>query len=274
MTAGVAGEQDVSNALTDLESARAELTSVERQRAGVEHALAVLLGKMPSEFNFADQKSTAIPPRVPPGVPSALLQRRPDIAASFDMMAAENERIGAARAAFFPDLSLTATGGFESAALGDLFRWSARTWALGQVAGLALTLPIFDNGRHSAELDGARASYDEAVANYRQQVLVAFRDVEDALAGQRLYARQLQEADAASNAAARTLKLTQKRYQEGDAEYFEVVEADRTSLAASRAAVETKGQRMIAAVTLIRALGGGVVESSPSPTRRGEENPA
>ena len=254
---GDARMQDMENARADLAAAHAELAAVERQRAVSEHALAVLLGLIPSNFTFADAPLTGVPPEVPPGLPSALLERRPDVAAAVASMAAANERIGVARAAFFPILDLTASGGFESTSLGDLFTWPMRMWALGQLGGTALNWTLFDSGRRNGNLDRAHAVYEEAVANYRQQVLVAFRDVEDNLSDQRLLARQAKAADAAAQSASRVTTLTRRRFDEGDADYFEVVESQRNELSSQRAAIQTRGQRFITTVGLIRALGGG-----------------
>jgi multidrug efflux system outer membrane protein len=180
-------------------------------------------------------------------------------------MAAANKRIGVARTAFFPILNLTASGGFESTELSDLFLWSSRSWALGQLAGSAITMTIFDNGRNIARVDIAEARYQESVANYKTQVLAAFRDVEDALSGQRLLAEQSLQLEQAADAASRTTELTQLRYDNGDVTYFEVVDAQRNSLAAERAAVQTRGGRYLAAVALIRALGGGWDAPAPQP---------
>jgi multidrug efflux system outer membrane protein len=176
-------------------------------------------------------------------------------------MASANARIGVARTAFFPILDLTASGGFESTSLGDLFKWSSRTWALGQLAGNALSWNIFDNGRKQSRLDAAHAAYEEAVANYRQQALVAFSDVENGLTSQRLLAEQMLKAEEASRAAARTTDLTRMRYDEGESDYFEVVSAQRDSLAAARNALQIRGQRYMASIALVRALGGGWEEA-------------
>jgi len=254
---GDVGAQDDANARSDLASAQADLSGLDRQRATLEHALAILLGKVPSGFSLPDSPLADVPPDVPGGVPSTVLERRPDIASAINAMQAANQRIGAAKSAFFPDLSLTAAAGVESTMLGNLFHWSSRAWALGQVGVLALTMPIFDNGRHSAELDNARATYDEAVANYRQQVLVAFKEVEDGLSDQHYLYRQWDQAKEAATQASRATYLVQKRYDLGDVDYFEVVTTQRTSLAAERAAVQLRGQRFVATVNLIRALGGG-----------------
>lgn len=254
---GDVGAQDDANARSDLASAQADLSGLDRQRATLEHALAILLGRAPAGFSLPDSPLSGVPPAIPGGVPSTTLERRPDIAAAIAGMQAANERIGAAKAAFFPDLLLTASAGAESSALNNLFHWSSRAWALGQVGALALTLPIFDNGRHSAALAGARAAYDESVANYRQQVLVAFKEVEDGLSDQHYLYRQWTQAKEAATQASRATYLEQKRYDFGDVDYFEVVTTQRTSLAAERAAVELRGQRFITTVNLIRALGGG-----------------
>ncbi len=259
---GETGEQDRSRTQAELAGVRADLLALDRQRATLEHALAVLLGRIPSEFMFAEAPLAGDPPEVPAGLPSTLLARRPDIASAIATMAAANARIGVARTAFFPRLLLTASGGFESIELSDLFRWSSRSWALGQLAGSALTMPIFDSGRNLSRLDEAHAAYDEAVAAYRQQALVAFRDVEDTLANQRLLAAQSVEQETAAAAALRTTELTGKRYQEGDVDYFEVVNAERDSLNTGRAAMQVKGARFAATVALIRALGGGWEEDT------------
>ena len=254
---GDVGAQDDANARSDLASARADLSGLDRQRATLEHALAILLGKVPAGFSLPDNPLAGVPPVVPGGVPSTVLERRPDIAAAIDAMQAANQRIGAAKSAFFPSLELTASAGVANAAMNNLFHWSSRAWALGQVGALALSLPIFDNGVHTAELEGARASYSESIANYRQRILVAFKEVEDGLSDQHYLYRQWDQAREAATQASRATYLVQKRYDLGDVNYFEVVTTQRTSLAAERAAVQLRGQRFVATISLIRALGGG-----------------
>lgn len=272
---GDVGAQDDANARSDLATAQADLSGLDRQRATLEHSLAILLGQVASDFKMADSPLTDVPPDIPGGIPSSVLERRPDIAAAIDAMQSANQQIGAAKSAFFPDLSLTAAAGLESTSLSNLFKWSSRAWALGEVSGLALTMPIFDNGRHNAELDEARASYDESVANYRQAVLTAFKEVEDGLSDQHFLAQQWAQAQEAGEQASRATYLVQKRYDLGDVDYFEVVTTQRTSLAAEQAAVQLRGQRFVATVNLIRALGGGWEEgtaasvapaSTPAPT--------
>ena len=255
--AGDIGELDLARARAELESARAEAAGVERSRAAAEHALAVLLGKAPSEFSMPAQPLSRIVIDVPSGLPSTLLERRPDIAAAERAMAGANARIGAAKAAFFPRLDITGAGGFESSELGNLFQWSSRTFLLGPLVGTALSLPIFDGGRRQADLDRARAVYEEDVANYRQTVLSAFREVEDNLSSLRLLRGQTDAQDAALQASMRAAHLSQTQYREGSISYLDVIEADRTVLQQQRVAVQLDGERARSTVNLIRALGGG-----------------
>ena len=258
LKAGYVGEADFTDVQSGLEAARADLTAVKRQRAALEHALAVTLGRLPSEFSLTEMPlDKEVLPEIPAGLPSSLLTRRPDIAAALDSMAAANARIGAARAASFPDLSLSASGGTEASVIGSLFQWSARTWALGQVGGALLSLPVFDNGRRSANIDRARAAYDEALANYRTTVLTAFREVEDGLSGQRLLERQFRQQASAAKAATRSTALARKRFDAGDIDYLNLAAAQRTSLTTERVATQVHGQRYIALITLVRAMGGG-----------------
>lgn len=255
---GDSSEQDMSRTKSELASVQADLIALDRQRAKIEHAIAVLVGKTPAEFTFPQLPlESASVPLIPAGLPSTLLERRPDVAAALASMQAANARIGVAKAAFFPSLTLTASGGFSSTSLGSLFNTSSQSWALGQVAGNALALPVFHGGRNNANLKSAKSSYDEAVANYHQQVLVAFRDVEDTLVDQRLLAGQSQKQDEAAKEATKTTVLAKKRYSEGETDYFEVVDSERVSLVAERIAVQTRGQRFIATIAMIRALGGG-----------------
>ncbi len=255
--AGVVGEQDISRTRSELATTKAELLILDRQRATSENALAVLLGQNPSEYIFKEAHNGTKVPKIPAGIPSTLLQRRPDVAKAQTAMEAANKRIGVARTAYFPLLNLTASGGYESNELSDLFDWSSRYWALGQTAGSALTLAVFDSGRLLAKTDSAKAEYEASVALYREQVLIAFKEVEDGLTNQRLLASQFAQHKIAADSSVRTTELTQKRYDQGDADYFEVVDAQRNSLAAERASIQARGQRLIASVGLIRALGGG-----------------
>lgn len=263
---GSAGEADYTRTQSELAGIRAELILLDSRRTQLEHALAVLLGKMPSDFTLAEAPLEAMPPLVPAGLPSDLLQRRPDISTAVSNMQAANKRIGVARTAFFPKLILTASGGYQSTELGELFNWSSRTWALGQTAGSAVAMSVFNSGRNFANLDVSKAAYEESVANYRQQVLQAFRDVEDNLNAQRQLAEQLGQLETSANAATRTTNLVSMRYEQGDVDYFQVVDAQRVSLSAQRSAVQTLGQRYLATVALVRALGGGWETSEAAAT--------
>lgn len=262
---GDISELDVARAKSELATARSDAMTVQRLRAASEHSLAVLLGKTPAQFNMASNPLKPVTVRVPPGLPSSLLERRPDIAAAERSMAAANARIGVAKAAFFPSLTLTGSGGFESATLGDLFNWSSRTFLLGPFAGTMLNLPIFDGGRRKGNLANARAVYEEDVANYRQQVLVAFREVEDNLSDLRILETQtLTQADAV-NASVRAAQLSRTQYTEGAVNYLDVIDAERTVLQSQRAAVQLAGTQAVSTVNLIRALGGGWGDAMPTP---------
>ncbi len=255
--AGEVGEIDLARAQTELSVARSERIALTRSRAEIEHALAVLLGQAPAEFSLEPQPIAFRPIAIPPGLPSALLERRPDIAAAERAMAAANARIGVARAAYFPRLSLTGLLGFESGELGDLFRSASRTWALGPLVGTALSMTLFDGGRRKAIEAGAAAAYDETVAGYRETVLTALREVEDNLSGLRILAEQSREQARSVDAARRAAQLSTTRYRAGYVNYFEVIDAERQVLATQRAALQTDRERALATVSLVRALGGG-----------------
>ncbi len=255
--AGDISELDLARAKTELASAQSEALGIERRRAASEHALAVLLGRAPSEFTMPPQPIQKVALSIPAGLPSALLERRPDIAAAERAMAAANARVGAAKSAFFPRLDITGAFGYESSELGNLFQWSSRTFLLGPLVGAALSMPIFDGGRRQAGLDRARAVYEEDVASYRQTVLNAFREVEDNLANLRILADQTRAQDAAVESAARAARLSHTQYREGSISYLDVIEADRSVLLQQRVAVQLSGEQARSAVGLIRAIGGG-----------------
>jgi multidrug efflux system outer membrane protein len=223
----------------------------------LDHALAVLLGKAPAEFTLPAGPLQAPAISIPPGLPSELLQRRPDIAQAQRQMAAGSARIGAAKAAFFPSLTLTGTAGYASDELHNLFRWSSRSWLLGPLFGTALNVPLLDGGRNRANLAFANAGYEALVSSYRQQVLVGFQDVEDSLSSLRTLDQQIQFENEAVRSANLATRLAESRYRNGSASYLEVIDAERSSLAAERAQTQILGQRATASVGLIRALGGG-----------------
>lgn len=251
--AGYSSELDVASTVTELNSAKASLADAKRRRALYENALAVLCGQVPSQFEIAPALISLAPPQVSPGLPSELLERRPDVAQAERTMAARNAEIGVAYAAFFPSVRLTASGGLQSAELSDLFSWESRVWSFGP----SISLPIFSGGRNAAGLEKAKAAYEEAVANYRQSVLVAFQDVDNALAGLRFLQEQ---SDAQGNALAASRKsadISLTRYKNGIASYLDVINAERSRLAEELAAVQIDSQRMTTTVLLVKAIGGG-----------------
>ena len=252
--AGIAPRSDLLQSQTLLANARADLAGVERTRAQFEHAIAVLLGRAPADFALAavDWRPSAIP-AVPGVLPSTLLQRRPDIAAAQRRVAAASASIGAARAAFFPSLGLSANAGLGAASIGDLFKASAFAWSLG--ASLAQNL--FDAGARGARVDGARAAWEQGVAQYRQTVLAAFQEVEDQLVAVRVLEQQEALRRQASQAADLTEQQVMNRYNVGLVSYTEVVQAQVSALSARRTLAQIAASRQTAAVTLIRALGGG-----------------
>jgi NodT family efflux transporter outer membrane factor (OMF) lipoprotein len=261
---GVASGVDVAQAETQLYTTRAQATDLAVSRAQLEHAIAILVGKPPSGFTIPPSAVAYEPPPVPVGLPSELLERRPDIAASERRMAAANAQIGVAKAAFFPRLLLSASGGYQSTKLSNLFSLASRFWAIGP----SLAATLFDGGQRRATREQAQASYDGAVAAYRQTVLSAFQEVEDNLAALRILAEEgAQQADAVA-AAERSLALAMNRYQAGITTYLEVITAQGAALADERTAVDVLTRRMTASVNLIKALGGGWREPSPWPLTR------
>jgi len=250
---GVAARADVAQAETQLKSTQAQAIDAGVQRAQLEHAIAVLLGKAPADFSVAAEVVPTEFPAIPPGLPSELLERRPDIAAAERRTAAANAQIGVAEAAFFPSLTLSATGGFQSSVLSQLFSLPSRYWSLG--AALAQT--IFDAGLRRAQTAQAIATYDENVANYRQTVLIGFQEVEDNLAALRILEQEGAVQDEAVKAARESLTITLNQYRAGTANYLAVVVAQATALANERTALAILSRRLSASVALIKALGGG-----------------
>jgi multidrug efflux system outer membrane protein len=255
---GIAGGLDESQAETLLASTQAQYISEGKRRAELEHALAVMIGKPASEFSLSEIPLNLAPPVIPPGLPSDLLERRPDIAEAERLMAANNARIGVATAAFFPSINLTGSAGQLSDKLSSLLNGQSFTWFLGP----GISLPIFEGGRLSANLKLARAEYDESVANYHQQVLVAFQEVEDALAGLRILENQAAAQDRAVQAAQRNRDISSFRYKQGVALYLEVLDAQRTVLQNEQLAEQIRGLQLVTSVQLIKALGGGWQDSN------------
>lgn len=221
----------------------------------IKNALAVLLGQPAGNLMVGVkplQENTLLP-SIPAGLPSALLERRPDIAAAQRLMVAANARIGVAKTAMFPALTLGATGGGIAGAASDVFNWSSRSWLLGAM----MSLPLIDGGRNKANIGRSEAVLEESVASYRQSVLVAFADVEDNLAGLRILAAQTEQLDNAVVAARRAVDLAHQLYQAGRSGYLDWLDAQRNLAAIERSAVQLRGNRAVTTVALIRALGGG-----------------
>ncbi|MFO1485700.1 MAG: efflux transporter outer membrane subunit [Verrucomicrobiaceae bacterium] len=250
---GLANEMDVSRARTELELARNDLAALERQRGNAENALAVMCGQIPSTFRLAGNGHLPAPPKVPGGLPSTLLQRRPDIRAAEAKMREANAQIGAAKAEFFPTFKILGSGGLES--IGAAHFYDARSRIL--TIGPSMTLPIFQGGRLRANLQSTKARYNETLSAYRQSILVALKEVEDSMLDTQAYTRQMGALNAAIGAARETQRLADLRYQKGLASYFEVVDANRTVLSAQLLAAQVEGQRLIATVAVLKALGGG-----------------
>ncbi|RVT91042.1 efflux transporter outer membrane subunit [Sphingomonas crocodyli] len=250
---GIASGLDLGRAQAQLSGAKADLSQALLDRAMLEHALAALIGESPSTFTIASAAMSARPIAAPVATPSQLLERRPDIAAAERRMAAANQRIGVARAAWFPALTLGLDGGWQTTS-GDILTKSNSFWALGP---LSLLGPIFDAGRRTADVKRARGEFDEASAEYRGTVLGAFREVEDNLAAARELTSAERDQDAAASAATRTGDLALTRYHDGASDYLEVVVAQTAALQAERAAIGVRVRRLQASVQLVRALGGG-----------------
>ncbi len=252
LQAGLTSELDVVRAESDLAGNEANLIAVQRTRGDMENALAGLLGRTASGFVLPAHPHISEPPRIPAGLPSQLLERRPDVTSAERQLAAANARIGVATADFFPRIRLTGAAGLESADLGLLFQAQSRLWQIGP----SLTAPIFEGGRNAANLQEARARYEEGVATYRKEVLIAFQEVETALNDLRTLAAESEAQSRAVAAAQRGLDLSEQQYGHGAVSYVDVLDAQRTLLAGQRASVQLLGQRSQATVQLIKALGG------------------
>jgi NodT family efflux transporter outer membrane factor (OMF) lipoprotein len=250
---GVSSRADVLQAETQLKTTQAQAIDVGVQRAQLEHAIALLVGKPPSVFSIPVTPLAAKPVTVPSGIPSELLERRPDIAAAERRVAAANAQIGVAKAAYFPDIVLNATGGFESAKLSDWLSWPSRLWSVG----LSLSETVFDAGLRSALTDQAIAAYDQMVASYRQTVLGGFQEVEDNLAALRILEKESLVQGEAVSAARKSLEFSMNQYKAGTISYLDVVTVQTILLANEITAINLLGRRMSASVLLIEAIGGG-----------------
>lgn len=254
LQAGDVSELDVSRAQTEASTTQAELDGLLAQRARTEHALALLLGKAPASVDIPAQPLLlqSPVPDVPAGLPSSLLERRPDVAVAQAQLMAATARIGQAKSALFPAIVLTANGGHVSGELKDLFDWNARSWLVSAV----LNLPLFDGGRNRAGIARAEAALDESVASYRQTVLAAFGDVEDRLVTLAAVKAQTRSLDQAQTAAARAADLADKRYRAGEDSLLTLMDTQRQQLAVERQAIQLRGSWATTTVELVRALGG------------------
>lgn len=250
---GVAARADVIQAQTQLQSAQAASIDNGVARAQYEHAIATLIGEPASTFSLPPMPLAAEPPVTPVDVPSALLERRPDIAAAERRAAAANEQIGVAISAFFPTLTLSASGGFESSVWSQLFTLPARFWTVGP----QLAATLFDAGLRAAQTEAARATYDQDVAAYRLSVLSAFQDVEDNLASQRILAQEIDVQRQAVENAQHSLAIVTNQYKAGTVAYLNVLTAQATAFTAQQKLASIAGQRMVSSVGLVKALGGG-----------------
>ena len=250
---GIASDQDVAQAEIQLQTAEAQATNLGILRARLEHAIALLIGKPPAAFSLPVEPLNASPPAAPIGVPSELLERRPDVAAAERRVAESNARIGVAKAAYYPNVTLSASGAFQSASISSLLNWSSRAWSVG--AGLVET--IFDAGQRHATVEQFRADYDNTVAKYRQTVLTAFQQVEDNLATLRILAHQVEQQETVVKSSERYLTLANDRYKLGIDSYLNVITAQTTYLVNRQALVNLRTQQMTASVLLVEAVGGG-----------------
>jgi NodT family efflux transporter outer membrane factor (OMF) lipoprotein len=251
---GIASGADIAQAQTQLESTLAQAVDVGVQRAAMEHAIAVLIGKPPADFSLPPvAELAATPPPIPAGVPSELLERRPDVATAERNMASANASIGVAVSAWYPTVTLSGSGGFESGDIAKWLMWPSRFWSVGP----SVSETIYDAGRRSAQIDQARAAYDQTVDTYRQTVLTAFQQVEDQLAALRILQEEAEVQDRAVKAARDSVRLTTNQYEGGIVSYLNVVVVNAAALANEQTAVNIQGRRLAASVQLVQALGGG-----------------
>jgi NodT family efflux transporter outer membrane factor (OMF) lipoprotein len=250
---GIDSDEAVAQAETQLETTQAQATGVGLTRAQFEHAIAVLVGKPASEFSIPVEPLKARPPAIPFGLPSQLLERRPDIAASERLMAQANAQIGIATAAYYPTVTLSAMLGLESTSAATWFTWPSRFWSVGP----ALAETLFDAGLRHATVQQFRGAYDQTVANYRLAVLTGFQQVEDGLSALRILSLEIQQQDTAVRSAERNLKVATDRYKLGIDPYLNVITAQTLLLGAKETAVNLRNQQITASVQLIEALGGG-----------------
>ena len=251
--AGVSGKDAVAQALTQLKGTQADLIDLAWQRAQLENAIAVLMGKAPADFSLAASEGIPALPAIPLSLPSQLLERRPDIAAAERSVMSANAEIGVAKTAYFPDLTLSLAGGYSSSSFSNWVTLPNRFWSVGP----QLAMTLFDGGQRAAEVDRSEAAYDQTVAQYRQTVLDGFREVEDYLSQLKVYDQEAQVRDEALAAARESLRLTSNQYKAGLIGYLDVVNVQTTALSNERSVLGLLQSRLVASVQLIAALGGG-----------------
>jgi multidrug efflux system outer membrane protein len=251
--AGDVAELDVARASTEVAATESDALALDRQRAELEHALAVLVGEVPSNFSVPVAQWTSALPIIPAGMPGTLLTRRPDVSAAQRAMLAAQSRVGVAKAAYYPRVTLTGSAGYGSTDLSDLFNWSSRAWLLGAIA----SMPIFDGGRRKAGVELAGGELDAAVADYREQILAAFKDVEDQLSALRLLSEQAEAQGRAVQSSSRSTALSDVRYRNGYVSQLDLLDAQRSELRNRRQALQVRSAQYQSAVALVRALGGG-----------------
>jgi NodT family efflux transporter outer membrane factor (OMF) lipoprotein len=250
---GIVAKADVLQAETQLKSTEAQAIDLGVQRAQLEHAIALLVGKPPSAFSLPPTTLAQAVPVIPMGLPSEILERRPDIASAERAMAAANAQIGIAKAAYYPTISLSAAAGLDASSLAQLFAWPSHFWSVGS----SMSASLFDGGLRSAQSDQAKAAYDATVASYRETVLTAFQEVEDNLAALRILEEELKIQDQAVQAANQVVTITTNQYQAGTVAYLNVIVAQSTALANQRTALSLTGRSLTASVLLVKAVGGG-----------------
>ena len=250
--AGDIAELDVARVETEMASTESEALTLDRRRAELEHALAVLTGEPASSFEMKPESWATALPAIPAGVPATVLTRRPDVSAAQKGVLAAQARVGVAQTAWFPNIALTGGGGYASSEIGDLFKWSARSWGIGAL----LSLPLFDGGRREAGVQSASAQLDGALASYREQVLTAFRDVEDQLSSLRILGAQSEVQAKAVASASRATQLSDTRYRNGYISQLDLLDARRSELRNRRQALQVRSAQYQSTVGLIRALGG------------------
>lgn len=269
--AGAGSELEQAQAETEVASAEAEISALQAQRDQLENVLAILIGTSASNFRVsAGSGGLSSPPSIPAGMPSDLLERRPDISQAERALEAATARIGVAKAHFFPSIKLLGRGGFQSGDIDILFEPTSLMWSLGP----SISVPLFSGNKNRWNLTKSKAAHDEALANYRQAFLAALADVETSLSTIRNLGNQAQSQGRARTSAEKAAQLAKTRYEAGTSPYLDVIEANRTTLATQRAAAQIAGQRLIATVGLIKAIGGGWDQKAPAPVPATTPDPA